>query len=107
MVEYLQAEVRVLKELVGKKPRFDDGQRRRLAIKGKRLGRQALDRFAGLVAPNTLLAWHRRLVARKYDGSGIRKVGRPSPQGKRSLPASVKGFAAIVDVRQETPRDRV
>jgi hypothetical protein len=57
-IEYLQEEIRVLKELLGKKPRFNDGQRWRLATKGKRLGRKTLDRFASLVTPNTLLAWH-------------------------------------------------
>ena len=77
VIEYLQEEIRVLKESLGKKPRFNDHQRRRLAIKGKRLGRQALDGFSSLVTPNTLLAWHRRLVAQKYDGSRIRKAGRP------------------------------
>lgn len=76
VIDYLQEEIRVLKELVGPKPRFNDGQRRRLATKGKRLGRKLLDRFASLVTPNTLLAWHRRLVAQKYDGSVVRKAGR-------------------------------
>jgi hypothetical protein len=47
-----------------------------LATKGKELGRKTLGRFASLVTPNTLLAWHRRLVAQKYDGSTIRKAGR-------------------------------
>ena len=80
VIEYLQEEIRVLKELLGQKPRFNDGQRRRLAIKGRRLGRKALDRFSSLVTPTTLLAWHRRLVARKYDGSLVRKAGgRPPP----------------------------
>ena len=79
VIEYLQEEIRVLKEQLGQKPRFNDGQRQRLAIKGKRLGRKALDRFSSLVTPNTLLAWHRRLVARKYDGRALRKAGRPPP----------------------------
>ena len=56
VIEYLQEEIRVLKESLGKKPRLNDGQRRRLAIKGKRLGREGLNRFASLVTPNTLLA---------------------------------------------------
>ena len=76
-IEYLQEEVFILKELLGKPPRFNDGQRRRLAIKRKNLGRRTLDLFASLVTPNTLLVWHRRLVARKYDGSRVRKAGRP------------------------------
>ena len=82
VIEYLQEEIRVLKELLGKKPRFKDDQRRRLAIKGKRLGRKTLDRFANLVTPGTLLAWHRRLVAQKYDSSKIRKPGRPRTKGE-------------------------
>ena len=78
VIEFVQEELRVLKELLGQKPRFNDGQRRRLATKGKRLGRKTLDRFASLVTPNTLLAWHRRLVAKKYDGSVVSKAGRPT-----------------------------
>ena len=82
VIEYLQEAIRVLKESLGKQPRFNDGQRRRLAIKGRRLGRPTLARFASLVTPNTLLAWHRRLVAQKYDGSRIRKAGRPPTKGE-------------------------
>ena len=52
VIEYLQEEIRVLKELLGQKPRFNDGQRQRLAIQGKRLGRKALDGFSRLVTPN-------------------------------------------------------
>jgi len=78
VIEYLQEEFRVLKKLLGKKPRFNAGQRRRLATEGKRLGRKTLDRFASLVTPNTLLAWHRRLVAKRYYGSVVRKAGRPA-----------------------------
>ena len=77
VIEYLQEEVRVLKDLLGKQPRFNDDQRRRLALQGKRLGRKALDRFSSLVTPNTLLAWHRRLVAQKNDSNKGSKLGRP------------------------------
>ena len=41
VIEYLQEDIRVLKEPLSKKPRFKDDQRRRLATKGKRLGRKA------------------------------------------------------------------
>jgi hypothetical protein len=77
VIEYLQEEVKVLKEQLGKRPRFTDEQRRRLAGKAQKLGRDRLRRFASIVSPKTLLDWHRRLVARKYDGSGRRSPGRP------------------------------
>src|SRR5260370_28749386 len=77
VIEYLREEVRVLKEQLGRRPRFNDTQRRRLAVKGKSVGKKNLLRFAGIVTPDTLLAWHRRLVAKKYDSSKKRKPGRP------------------------------
>jgi transposase InsO family protein len=48
-----------------------------LAIKAKGLGRKVLAEAATLVTPETLLAWHRKLVAQKYDGSAGRGPGRP------------------------------
>ena len=53
-------------------------ERRRLAVKGKALGRKLLAEVVGTVTPDTLLAWHRRLIARKWDYSARRKqLGRP------------------------------
>ena len=70
VVEYLIAENRVLREqLEGRRLRLTDAQRRRLAIKGKAIGRKALGEVASIVTPDTILRWHRELVARKYDGS--------------------------------------
>ena len=77
VIEYLEEEIRVLKEQLGKRPRFNDQQRRRLAVKGKPVGRKNLLHLVSLVTPDTLLAWHRRLVAQKYDSSHKRKPGRP------------------------------
>ena len=77
IIEYLQEEVRVLKEQLGRRPRFNDDQRRRLAVKGKFLGKKNLLRFVSIVSPDTILGWHRRLIARKYDSSQKRKPGRP------------------------------
>jgi transposase-like protein len=79
VIDYLREEVRILKELNGKKRlRFTDEQRRRLARKAKRICFGRLKEIVGLVTPQTLLAWHRKLIAKKYDSSGKRrKVGRP------------------------------
>ena len=86
VIEYLQEEVKVLREQLGRKPRFNDKQRRRLAAKAKKLGRDGLRRFATIVSPKTLLDWHRQLIARKYDGRGKRTPGRPpTPEAIRAL----------------------
>jgi hypothetical protein len=78
VIEYLQEENRVLREqLVPKRLRFTDDQRRRLAAKTKMLGRRVLREMATIVTPDTLLAWHRALIAKKYDGSTRRDPGRP------------------------------
>ena len=57
--------------------RFNDEQRRRLAVKAKTLGRKLLARVATIATPETLLAWHRKLIAEKYYGSTSRRPGRP------------------------------
>ena len=80
VIEYLQVEVKILKEIQGaKRLRFSDDQRKRIAIKAKRLILSRLKELANLVTPKTLLAWHRRLVAKKSDSSevGGRRAGRP------------------------------
>ena len=54
------------------------GERKALAEIGKKLGKQALEQVATIVKPDTILAWHRKLVAQKFDGSQQRKApGRP------------------------------
>ena len=78
LIHYLREENRVLREqLGGKRLRFNDDQRRRLAARAKGLGRKLLQEVATIVTPETLLAWHRRLIAQKYDGSRKRRRGRP------------------------------
>src|SRR3954454_3523119 len=78
MIEYLREENRVLREQLGdRRLRFNDDQRRRLAGKAKGLGRKLLAEVASVVTPETLLAWHRKLIAQKYDGSRQRGPGRP------------------------------
>ena len=79
VVEYLLTENQVLKEAHGKKRiLLNDDQRRRLAVKGKILGRKRLEEVGTLFTPDTILRWHRMLVAKKWDYSERRKsAGRP------------------------------
>jgi putative transposase len=77
-IEYLREENRVLREQLGnRRMLFNDDQRRRLAVRAKRLGRKLLAEVATLVTPDTLLAWHQKLIAQKYDGHEKRGPGRP------------------------------
>ena len=66
--EYLVAENRVLRNQLQGRLRLTDGERRSLAELGKHLGKQALDEVASIVNPDTVLGWHRRLIAKKFDG---------------------------------------
>ena len=78
IIEYQQEEIRVLRELHGKRRlRFNDEQRRRLAAKCNLLGRKLLREFATIVTPDTILRWHHTLIARKWDYSTKRGPGRP------------------------------
>src|SRR3954451_6127506 len=76
--EYLIAENRVLHSHVSGRVRLSDAERSTLAGIGKRLGRKYLAEVACVAKPETILAWYRRLVARKFDGSKHRGYpGRP------------------------------
>jgi transposase InsO family protein len=76
-IDYLIEENRVLKDqLEERRLRFTNEQRMRLAVKAKVLGRRVLDELETLVTPDTLLAWHRKLIAQKWTYA--KKVpGRP------------------------------
>src|SRR5438552_11148774 len=77
VIEYLMEENRVLREQIGnRRMRFTDNQRRRLAAKAKKLGRKLLAQLETIVTPETLMAWHRKLIAQKYDGTSFRTPGR-------------------------------
>src|SRR5688572_14543827 len=77
VVEFLQAENRMLKErLRGKRIRFTDAERALLARKAKAVARKALLKLDTIVSPDTLLRWHRRLVAQKWNFVHRRGPGR-------------------------------
>ena len=83
MIDYLREENRVLREQLGpRRLRSNDDQRRRLAVKAKGLTRRLLDEMSPIVTLKTLLVWHRKLIAQKYDGSGHRGPGRPRTAGE-------------------------
>ena len=76
--EYLAAENRILRAQLNGCLRLSDAERATLGEIGSRLGRKALSEVATVAQPDTILAWHRRLVARKFEGSRARRVrGRP------------------------------
>src|SRR5215475_959376 len=77
VIDYLLEENRILRAERGRRRlRLTDDQRRRLAVKGKALGRRRLGDIADIVTPDTILRWYRRLVAQKYAGSKKRVPGR-------------------------------
>jgi hypothetical protein len=67
--EYLVTENRILRNQVKGRIRLTDPERISLAKVAKKLGRKALGEIAQIVRPETILAWHRRLIAKKFDGS--------------------------------------
>ena len=83
IIEYQRTVIEVLQEKNGKKRiLLNDEQRRRLAVKGKILGRKLLEEIGSLFTPDTILRWHRELVAQKWDHNDKRRpMGRPpTPQ---------------------------
>src|ERR687888_1024435 len=77
--EYLVTENRILRNQITGRMRLTDGERKTLAEIGQKLGKQALAEVATIVKPDTILAWHRTLVAKKFDGSQQRQSpGRPT-----------------------------
>src|SRR5918994_4597129 len=72
--KYLVTENRILRQQITGRVSLSDGERKTLAEIGKRLGKQALAEVATIVKPETILAWHRRYVAKRFDGSKQRKA---------------------------------
>ena len=77
--EYLVTENRILRHQIPGRVWLSDGERKTLAEIGQKLGKQALAEVTKIVKPDTILGWHRTLVAQKFDGSQQRKApGRPT-----------------------------
>jgi homeodomain-containing protein len=76
--EYLAAENRILNAQLRGRLKLSDAERATLGEIGHRLGRKVLAEVATVARPDTILAWYRKLVARKFDGSKSRQgPGRP------------------------------
>jgi hypothetical protein len=74
---------RVLRERIeSRRLHFTDDQRLRLAAKARTVGRRRLGEIATIVTSDTLLAWHRTLIAKQCDGSIRRGPGRPPVVGE-------------------------
>jgi putative transposase len=81
--EYLLAENRILRAHLPTRVLLTDPERSTLAVLGKRLGRRGLEPVTTVAKPETILAWFRKLVAQKFDGSQRRLYpGRP-PIGRK------------------------
>ena len=92
--EYLAAENQILRAKVSSRLRLSNSERTTLAEIGKRLGRKALREVASVAKPDTILAWYRRLIAQKFDGSKHRQYpGRP--------PVSAEVEALVVRMARE------
>jgi len=79
VIRYLIEENRVLKEQLaarGRSWRLTDDRRRRPPAKGKPLGHKLLSEVAGIVTPDTIMAWYHRLIASNWECPRA-KVGRP------------------------------
>jgi transposase InsO family protein len=80
IIGFQNAQIRALMDNLGKKRiLLNDKQRRLLAVKGKSIGRKAMMELTTIVTPDTILRWHRRLIAKKWDYSERRNKspGRP------------------------------
>jgi putative transposase len=76
--EYLATENRILKAQLKGRLRLSNAEQATLGEIGHGLGCKVLGEVANVARPDTILAWYRKLVARKFDGSKARQgPGRP------------------------------
>jgi putative transposase len=100
--EYVTAENRILKAQLNGRSKLSDAERSTLGEIGHRLGRTALAEVATVAKPDTIVAWYRKLVAHKFDGSKARRgPGRPRLIVAAGNPL---GIAAVEDVVASSAR---
>ncbi len=97
VIDFLRTENQILKEKLGKRRiLLSDDQRRRLALKGKVLGRKLLAEISTIFTPDTILRWHQTLIAQKWNFSDRRtQMGRP--------PTSKETQGLVVRMVRENP----
>src|SRR5437660_5588884 len=83
--EYLAAENRILKAQLKGRLKLSDAERATLGEIAHRLGRKALGEVANVARPDTILAWYRKLVARKFDGMKGERASASSPDARREI----------------------
>jgi transposase len=74
LLEFQNEQIRILKRLLGKRPRASDAEKRRLAAQAQRLDRQVLEQAETMVTIDTFRRWYRQLIAQRYSSVGR---GRP------------------------------
>jgi hypothetical protein len=81
-----------------------DGEKVTLAEIAHRLGRKALEEVTATAKPDTILGWYRKLIAKKFDSSKLRRsVGRSKIVRKRNA-WSCRSGATIGSVSRTTLR---
>jgi putative transposase len=97
--EYLTAENRILRTKLPARLRLSDPERVTLAEIGKRVGRKAMREIAFIAKPDTILAWYRRLIAQKFDGSKHLWSAR-TPRSLQGAVVPVVSVRAILGVHE-------
>jgi putative transposase len=93
-IGYLIEENRLLRRQLGnRRLRLTDDDRRQLAARAYRVGRAALREIATIATPDTLLRWHRRLIARKWT--------YPRRTGRRHVLLEIRRL--VVRMAEENP----
>ena len=101
IIAFQNDEIETLLEKMGKKRLLlSDEQKRRLAVKGKAIGRKALREVTTIVTPDTILRWHRELVAQKWDYSKRREKKPGRPRVRQEIVDLVLRFSKEVSAQQ-------